>query len=165
MFFKKGVLKNFANFTRKHLCWSLFNKVDSFQACNFIKNRLQYRCFPVKFKNFLEHLFLQNTSGGCFCTRMRNFNLRMKCLKRVPKIWFCNQFQTCKKFSHLLKQISGIYVCFKWQLCNYYFGQHIFKQYLISVLFCMEIRKQVNFLLKIQPSVYSRSDFSERIFP
>ena len=22
--FKKGVLKNFANFTRKHPCWSLF---------------------------------------------------------------------------------------------------------------------------------------------
>ena len=24
MFFKIGVLKNFANFTRKHLCWNLF---------------------------------------------------------------------------------------------------------------------------------------------
>ena len=24
MFFKIGVLKYFANFTRKHLCWSLF---------------------------------------------------------------------------------------------------------------------------------------------
>ena len=33
VFFKKGVLKNFANFTGKHLCWSLFfNKVASPQA-------------------------------------------------------------------------------------------------------------------------------------
>ena len=24
VFFKKGVLKNFANLTEKHLCWSLF---------------------------------------------------------------------------------------------------------------------------------------------
>ena len=24
LFFKKSVLKNFANLTRKHLCWSLF---------------------------------------------------------------------------------------------------------------------------------------------
>ena len=24
IFFKIGVLKHFANFTRKHLCWSLF---------------------------------------------------------------------------------------------------------------------------------------------
>ena len=40
---KKGVLKNFANFTGKHLYWSLR------QACNFIKKRLQHWCFPVKF--------------------------------------------------------------------------------------------------------------------
>ena len=33
VFFKKGVLKNFANFTGKHLCWSLFfNKVARPQA-------------------------------------------------------------------------------------------------------------------------------------
>ena len=43
MFFKIGVLKNFANFTRKHLCCSLFNK-----------KRLRHRCFPVKCANFLR---------------------------------------------------------------------------------------------------------------
>ena len=37
---KKDVLKDFSNFTRKYLCWSL-------QACNLIKKRLQHRCFPV----------------------------------------------------------------------------------------------------------------------
>ena len=58
IFFKIGVLKNFANFTGKHLCWSLF--------WNFIKNRLQHRCFPVKFAKFLRTPFLQNTSGGYF---------------------------------------------------------------------------------------------------
>ena len=30
-FCKKGVLKNLAHFTEKHLCWSLFNKVASLQ--------------------------------------------------------------------------------------------------------------------------------------
>ena len=39
----------------KHLCWS-----------NFIKKRLQHRCFPVEYPKFLRTLFLQNTSGGCF---------------------------------------------------------------------------------------------------
>ena len=34
----------------------------------FIKNRLQHRCFPVNIKKFLRTVFLQNTSGGCFCT-------------------------------------------------------------------------------------------------
>ena len=46
MFFKIDVLKNFANFIGKHQCWSL--------ACNFIKKRLQHRCFHVKFANFLR---------------------------------------------------------------------------------------------------------------
>ena len=34
MFFKIGILKNFANFTGKHLKWNL-------KACNFIKKRRQ----------------------------------------------------------------------------------------------------------------------------
>ena len=43
MFFKIGVLKNFAIFTgkRKHLCWSLFL---SLKPCNFIKIRLHRKC-------------------------------------------------------------------------------------------------------------------------
>ena len=58
VFFKKGVLKNFANFTGKHLCWSLFfNKVADLRVCNFIKKRLQQRYVPVKLAKFYEHLF------------------------------------------------------------------------------------------------------------
>ena len=40
VFWKNGVLKNFAKFTRKHLCQSLFfNKVAGLQACKFtLKN-------------------------------------------------------------------------------------------------------------------------------
>ena len=33
---------------------SFFNKVADLQACNFIKNGLQYRCFPVNFAKFLR---------------------------------------------------------------------------------------------------------------
>ena len=36
---KRGVLKNFATLTGKHLCWSLF---AGLQVCNFIKMRLQH---------------------------------------------------------------------------------------------------------------------------
>ena len=58
MFFKKGVLKNFVNFSGKHLCWSLFfNIVAGIQTCYFIKKRLQHRCFPVKFAKFLRIVF------------------------------------------------------------------------------------------------------------
>ena len=46
---KKGVFKNVPDFKRKHMCWSesLFNN-----ASKFIKNRLQHKCFPVKFVKF-----------------------------------------------------------------------------------------------------------------
>ena len=51
MFFKLSVLKTFANFTRKQLCWSIF-------FIKFIKNRLRHRVFPVKFGKVLKTRFL-----------------------------------------------------------------------------------------------------------
>ena len=33
---------------------SLFNKVAGLRACDFIKKRLQHRCFPVKFVKLLR---------------------------------------------------------------------------------------------------------------
>ena len=68
VFFNKGILKNYAIFTGKHLCWSLF--LMKLQACNFIKKRLQQRYFPVNFAKFLRTHFLENTSVGCFCQSM-----------------------------------------------------------------------------------------------
>ena len=66
MFF---ILKSFAKFTGKHLCWSLFLKnlrVEGLQL--YQKKRLQQRYFPVKFAKILRTPFLQNTSGECFFT-------------------------------------------------------------------------------------------------
>ena len=37
---------------------SLFNKVACLKACNFIKKRLQYMCFPVNIAKFLRIPFL-----------------------------------------------------------------------------------------------------------
>ena len=53
---KKGVLRNFAKFTGKHLCQSLFFKKEA-----LLKKRLWHR-FPVNFAKFLRAPFLQNTS-------------------------------------------------------------------------------------------------------
>ena len=58
-FCKKDVLKNFANFTGKHLQWSLFLiKSKAWRPATFLKKKLRNRWFPVKFKNtyFEEHL-------------------------------------------------------------------------------------------------------------
>ena len=62
-FLQKTVLKNFAIFTGKHLCWSFFNIVAGVKTCSFIKKILQHRCFPVNIAKLLRTPFLQNTSG------------------------------------------------------------------------------------------------------
>ena len=63
MFYKKAVLKNFAIFTGKRLCWSLyFNENAGLQSCNFIKKRLRHRCFPVNYAKFLRAPVLKNIS-------------------------------------------------------------------------------------------------------
>ena len=58
---RKGVLKNSANFTGKHLCWSLFSiKLQAWIPATLLKKRLQHRCFPVKVAKFLRIPILKN---------------------------------------------------------------------------------------------------------
>ena len=60
-FMKNGVLKNFAKFTRKHVCL-FFNKVASLRPATLLKKRLWQRYFPANFAKFVRTTFLQNTS-------------------------------------------------------------------------------------------------------
>ena len=63
MFYKNGVLKNFAKFTGKYLFQSLFyNKVAGLGPVTLVEKRLWHWCFPVNFAKFLRTLFLENTS-------------------------------------------------------------------------------------------------------
>ena len=54
----------FSQISRERICVGV--SFECLKACNFIKYRLQHRCFPMKFANFLRRPFLQNNSGGCF---------------------------------------------------------------------------------------------------
>ena len=55
---RKGVLRNYAKFTGKHLCQSLFsNKVAGLRLATLLKKRLWHRCFPVNFLKFLRTTF------------------------------------------------------------------------------------------------------------
>ena len=66
VFCMKGVHRNFAKFTEKRLCQSLFfNKVASWPA-TLLKKRHSHRCFPVIFPKFLRTPLLTNTSDGCY---------------------------------------------------------------------------------------------------
>ena len=65
---KKGVLGNFAKFTKKHLCQSLFfDKVVGLKSAILLKKRLWPRCFPVDFAKFLRTPFYRTLLGDCFC--------------------------------------------------------------------------------------------------
>ena len=63
-FFKESVMRNFAEFTRKHLCRNLFfDKVKLCRSSTSLKTSLQRRCFLVNFGKFVRTPFLQNTTG------------------------------------------------------------------------------------------------------
>ena len=62
-FMKKGVPRNFTEFTGKHPCQIfLFNKVAGLRPATLLK-RLGHKCFPTNFAKFLKTAFLQDTSG------------------------------------------------------------------------------------------------------
>ena len=67
---KTAVLKNFAIFTGKRLCWSFFNKVVGQKARNFIKKRLQHSCFLWILRKFLKHVFGRTSAKCCFCVNI-----------------------------------------------------------------------------------------------
>ena len=68
MFFKTSVLKNFSNLTLKHLWWSFFLiKLQPWRLAILLKRDSNTDVFLYIIQNFNEHLFLQNTSDGCFC--------------------------------------------------------------------------------------------------
>ena len=66
--------KNFAIFTGKHICWSLF--------FNFIEKRLQHRCFPVNIGKFVKNLFWRTSPYACFWRDFRKWLIRTFILKR-----------------------------------------------------------------------------------
>ena len=53
VFSKKGIPKDFAKLTGKHLCQSLFfNKPAGIRPVSALKKRPWHRCFPVNFEKF-----------------------------------------------------------------------------------------------------------------
>ena len=58
VFCKKGAVRNFAKYTGKHLCQSLFfNKALGLRPVTLLKKRLWRWCFSVSFAKFLRTPF------------------------------------------------------------------------------------------------------------
>ena len=100
MFFEKGDLKNFANFSEKHLCCNLF---CSLKACNFIKKRLQDRCFPVKFSKFLRTPFFTEHLWGLLLRLLGLLVVGFKFCNK-SKIQYCKPSKPTKYKKYLINQ-------------------------------------------------------------
>ena len=102
MYFRIGVLKNFAMFTGKHLCWSLFfNKYAGLKACNFIKKRLQHKFFPVKFAKFLRTPFF--TEHVRWMLLEISHELSLYCIWEQWMVLFCGTYWLPSVYFTLLR--------------------------------------------------------------
>ena len=79
---KKGLVTNFAIFSGRHLCWSLF-------LLNFIKKRLQHWCCPVNIEQLLRTPILYNickwlllgSMPVCNIILVNNYQICCRCIK------------------------------------------------------------------------------------
>ena len=79
---KKGVLENFAKFTGKHLCQSLFfYKVAVLRPATLLKKRPWHMCFPVNFEKFLRTPFFTGVEN------VKNAFLKNH-LKEIVLLWY-----------------------------------------------------------------------------
>ena len=76
---------------------SLFNIVSGLQACNFIKKRLQHRCFLVNIANFLRTVFfVENLRWLLLVLCIFNLHVFLNPLSANPTKW-----------ANTLKQFAG----------------------------------------------------------
>ena len=89
VFYKKGVLKNFAKVPGKHLFQSFsFNKVAHLRPATLLKKRFWHKCFPVNFAKFSRRPFLQNTSGWQLLLFSFPWLLLLLILQFQKNVWF-----------------------------------------------------------------------------
>ena len=68
MFCKKGVCKDFAKFTGKHLFWSFFyNKIEGLQPVTLWKREYGTCIFQWNLQNLSEPIFCRTSPEDCFC--------------------------------------------------------------------------------------------------
>ena len=95
---KKGVLRNFTEFTGNHLCQSLFfKKVAGLRPATLLKNKPWHKRFLVNFAKFLRTPFLEHlwTTASCGSTH-----------------WFCLYSSNLKGTKYICgKKDCGIKVC------------------------------------------------------
>ena len=96
-------------YLQKHLfTYVLQNRCSEggLKVCNFIKRRLQHRCFSVKFPEFLKHLFKQNTSDGCFCAYLLTYFVLVEIISKNKDFYLMHMKELFK-----VQQKFYFYIC------------------------------------------------------
>ena len=123
VFCKKGILINFASFTGKHLCHSLFfNKVAGLRSATLLKKRLWHRCFPVNVAKFLRTPFLQSTSRRMLLTKIdKTEEMLFRTSRKLAKCDTLNLSDSDLKINYATRyKCLGTYVDQTVQLNDYF---------------------------------------------
>ena len=139
MFFKIGVLKNFAVFTGKHLRWSLF--LIKLQRRDFIKNRLQHRCFLISFHIFFPRReTLSSGVSRVFSTPVYRFGrpnyvpkLKKNSLEKIPLTQISGDKTSLQLYLNTVRNLTLRYFCFFKKAITTIFMLY-FNQFLLPIL-------------------------------
>ena len=103
-FMKKAVFKHFAIFTRK------------LRVCNFIKNRLQHRCFLLNVAKILVTSISKNicSLSSCFCSD-----------SFIKSRYFINRLQTIKLLTVKSKFVNLCFISRRWIMLREKFFQDL----------------------------------------
>ena len=154
VFCRKGVRRNFANLTGKHLCLRLFlNKVV------VLRHLAQVFCCEFC-EIYKKHLFLQNSSGDCFLTitvrqiiyvfcisnqKQSNIDVQQDYFPKKEEIWLLFQVSIIL-FSG--RKISGLYSCFIKRNVNKIFVLHSLQKHMVRELRDLIVNVNLDYLKK-----------------
>ena len=106
---KEGVLRNFAKFTGKHLCQSLFfNKDAGLRPATLLKRDSGARVFLWVLRNFYEHLLYRTPLDDCFCLKNKQ-KKKYVCIRGIISLIVMKMKMKWKKFSSIGHKESYVY--------------------------------------------------------
>ena len=122
MFFKIGVLKNFANFTGKHLCWSLFLiNLQAFRSATLLNKDSNTGVILWNLQNISKLFFSQNTILQCLLLCVlkiwQKFQSRIISKSHIGRQQlYCSCRRSRGNFS---KQYPQLFLLLSWALWNF----------------------------------------------
>ena len=87
VFFKKVFSTVTQYCTKASFLGSLFNEVVGLQACNYIKKRLEHRCFLQNLQKFANTIFCKTSANDCFSKSLARW-VKVKKITERSSRWF-----------------------------------------------------------------------------